>query len=302
MATSIAQRAIDSTPLTSAARTRAWRPFPRDVADLVCIEEPTADLQPRIHGRFAVTLVGAPAVVRTESSKSTVADRNGIVLVPPWQLYALRAQSGASRGAVTLLPGPSHLEGLDLPDRPALVIDLELGAQVAALVAQLRRPVRSLECANTIRPLLARLVASGTPVSALPRARAATPLASVRDYLRASPGEQVPIAELASMSGLTESHLSRAFHRDFGLPPHAYHMRLRLAAASQLLSSGVSVSTTAYECGFADQSHLSRKFKEVYGLSPAAWAASVADTPRRSGLPEAPRPLARSRHAAARYA
>jgi AraC-like DNA-binding protein len=272
------------------------------VADLVCIEEPTADLQPRIHGRFAVTLVGAPAAVRTESSKSIVADRNGILLVPPWQLYALRAQSGASHGAVTLLPGPSHLEGLDLPDRPALVIDLELGAQVSALVAQLRRPVRSVEYANTIRPLLERLVASGAPAAALRGRRAATPLGCIRDYLRAHPGEQIPIAELASMSGVTESHLIRAFHRDFGLPPHAYHMRLRLAAASELLSSGVSISTTAYECGFADQSHLSRQFKEVYGLSPAVWAASVAETPRRSGLPEASRPFARSRHAAARYA
>jgi transcriptional regulator GlxA family with amidase domain len=139
-------------------------------------------------------------------------------------------------------------------------------------------------------------VAFGAPVAAARRGRAATPLASIGDYLRARPGEQVPVAELASMSGLTESHLIRAFHRDFGLPPHAYHMRLRLAAASELLSSGVSVSNTAYECGFADQSHLSRKFKEVYGLTPAAWAASVADTPRRSGLPEAPRPFARSRH------
>ena len=79
-------------------------------------------------------------------------------------------------------------------------------------------------------------------------------------------------------------------------------MRLRLAAASELLSSGVSVSTTAYECGFADQSHLSRKFKEVYGLSPAAWAARVADTPPRSAMPEAPRAFAPWRHAAARYA
>jgi AraC-like DNA-binding protein len=40
--------------------------------------------------------------------------------------------------------------------------------------------------------------------------------------------------------------------------------------ASELLSQGLSVSTVAYEYGFADQSHLSRKFMEVYGLTPAA--------------------------------
>lgn len=283
MATSIAQRALESTPAVHGARARAWRPFPRDVADLLCIEEPTADMQPRIHGRFAVTLVAAPAVVRAESSKSIVADRNWMLLVPAWQLYALRAQGGASHGAVTLLPGSSHLEGLDLADGPALVTDIDLGAQVAALVAQLRRPVRSVECVNTIRSLLERLVAVAAPVAAARHGPAATPLAPVRDYLRAHPGEQVSVAKLASMSGVTESHLIRAFHRDFGLPPHAYHLRLRLAAASELLSTGVSVSTTAHECGFADQSHLSRKFKEVYGITPATWATSVSDMPRDRG-------------------
>ena len=89
------------------------------------------------------------------------------------------------------------------------------------------------------------------------------------------------IADLADLAGLTESHLIRAFHREFGLPPHAYHLRRRLAAASELLASGLSVSTVAYECGFADQSHLSRKFKEVYGLTPAAWATAVAAGSRR---------------------
>ena len=82
------------------------------------------------------------------------------------------------------------------------------------------------------------------------------------------------------MSGLTECHLIRAFHLEFGLPPHAYHLRLRLAVAAELLSHGLSVSTVAYECGFADQSHLSRKFKEVYGLTPAVWGTAAARTSR----------------------
>ncbi len=277
MATLLAPRVLDSTQPTDAARARAWRPFRRDVADLLCVEEPTADMQPRIHGRFAITLVSAPAVVRVESSMSIVANRNCILLVPAWQLHALRAQSGAPHSAVTLLAGGSHLEGLHVADRPALVTDVELGGQVAALVAQLRRPVRSLGCVNTFRSLLERLAAFGKDAAAVRHGRAATPLESIREYLRAQPGEQVPIAELASMSGVTESHLIRSFHRDYGLPPHAYHMRLRLAAAAELLSSGVSVSTTAFECGFADQSHLSRKFKAVYGMTPATWATSVAD-------------------------
>ena len=143
-----------------------------------------------------------------------------------------------------------------------------------ALVAELTRPVRSVECATTIRAVLERLTSlTAARTSGHPQT---TSLGRLRDHLRDNPGDPVTIADLADLAGLTESHLIRSFHREFGLPPHAYHLRRRLAAASELLASGLSVSTVAYECGFADQSHLSRKFKEVYGLTPAAWATAVA--------------------------
>ena len=107
------------------------------------------------------------------------------------------------------------------------------------------------------------------------RSTRATPLAPLRDYLRAHLDEAVSIEALARMSGLTEYHLIRSLHREFGLPPHAYHVRLRLARAGELLSGSLSVSRAAYECGFADQSHLSRRFKEIYGVTPAAWVSAV---------------------------
>jgi AraC-like DNA-binding protein len=176
---------------------------------------------------------------------------------------------------VTLLIGASHLNGLEVTDRAALVTDVALVEQVEAVVAQMSLPLVSLECADTMRAVLRRLTASAAPVGS-PLPRQGTPLGAARDYLRAHSSEPVTICELAAMMGLAESHLIRAFHREFGLPPHAYQMRLRLAAACELLAGRVSVSTVAFECGFADQSHLSRNFKAVYGLTPAAWASAVA--------------------------
>jgi AraC-like DNA-binding protein len=115
----------------------------------------------------------------------------------------------------------------------------------------------------------------GAPVR-IARSTRATPLIPVRDYLRAHVEESVSIESLVRLSGLTEFHLIRAFHREFGLPPHAYHVRLKLARAREMLSSGATVTRTAFACGFAGQSHLSRKFKEVYGLTPATWMTAVA--------------------------
>ena len=263
------------------AETRAWRPFNAEVADILCVAEANDDVEPRIHSRFSVTVMRSAAVVRCESSRSLVAARNCVLLVPASQLYSLRARSHATGATVTLLVGASHLNGLEVTDRAALVTDGALVEQVEALVTQLWRPAVSLECAATMRAVLGRLAASAAPVGAL-LPRQGTPLAAARDYLRAHSSEPVTIAELADMMGLAESHLIRAFHREFGLPPHAYQMRLRLAIACELLASGLSVSTVAFECGFADQSHLSRNFKAVYGLTPAAWASAVATGAGRS--------------------
>jgi AraC-like DNA-binding protein len=178
-----------------------------------------------------------------------------------------------------LLLEASDLEGLAVPERPALVSDAECGAQVAALIGQLQRPVGLVGREPISRSLLERLFARAVPLGR-GRSWSGRSLAPVRQYLHANLRELIPTAALAAISGLTECHLIRAFHLEFGLPPHAYHLRLRLAAASELLSQGVTVSSVAYECGFADQSHLSRRFKEVFGVTPTAWGTAAVGNQR----------------------
>jgi len=256
-----------------AGRSRVWRPFPEQVAHLLCLEDAQGDVAPRIHSRFGIMLLRSPAFVMVESSRGLAADRNQILLTPRLQLCSLRAQGDPGPGPLTLLLDASDLDGLAVPDRSALVTDHECVAQLAALIGQLQRPVGLLGREAIPRSLLERLCARSAP---LEHARSCgRSLAPVRRHLHAHLGEPIPTAALAEMIGLTESHFIRAFHLEFGLPPHAYHLRLRLARAVELLSYGLSVATVANECGFADQSHLSRKFKEVYGLTPSAWRTAV---------------------------
>jgi AraC-like DNA-binding protein len=258
-----------------APKSRVWRPFPPEVADIVGVEDRGGEVQPRMLPWFGISLVRSPAMVTVESRRDVVADRNWVVLVPGFQLHGVRPIGGMAQSGVTLLLGGSHLKELKLPAEAALVTDPALGEKVAALIAQLQRPVLPMEQATMIRPLLEQLLARSTPLAG-GRDRRTSPLASVRGFLKAHVSEPVSTEDLARVIGLSACHLIRSFHYEFGLPPHAYHLRLRLADACERLTRGLALASVAYECGFADQSHLGRKFKAVYGVTPAAWAAAVA--------------------------
>ena len=66
--------------------------------------------------------------------------------------------------------------------------------------------------------LVPSLLARSTPLGCA-RSGRATRLVAVREYLRAHLDEPVQTAALAAISGLTECHLIRSFHLEFGLPP-----------------------------------------------------------------------------------
>ena len=212
--------------------------------------------------------------VRTQNTKGST---ENVPLLEAGRLDLALVQGEVAHEAVTLLVGGSQIEGLDISHLPALVTDPALGERVAALVAHVRHGVRSDEQATTIRSTLEQLLLCSIPIAA-GRIRQFSRLTRVRTFLQTHVSEPVSIEDLARMSALSECHLISAFRYEFGLPPHAYHLRLRLASACEALARGMAVASVAYEYGFADQSHLSRKFKSVYGVSPAAWATRRAGT------------------------
>jgi transcriptional regulator GlxA family with amidase domain len=77
---------------------------------------------------------------------------------------------------------------------------------------------------------------------------------------------------LASITGLSQSQLGRAFKASTGLSPHRWQLKARVEKAQELLLSGaMPLSEIALQTGFAEQSHFSRVFKTVIGTSPGVW-------------------------------
>lgn len=100
-------------------------------------------------------------------------------------------------------------------------------------------------------------------------------LNAARDYLASQSHRDIGIAELAQVSGLSRAHLTRAFTRHFGVPPHVWLNAWRLSRARQQLLAGHGLADVAAACGFADQSHFTRRFKGTMGLPPLQWLRQV---------------------------
>jgi len=71
--------------------------------------------------------------------------------------------------------------------------------------------------------------------------------------------------------GLSRFQALRAFKRHYGMPPHAYQLRVRVGLAQRSLRAGGQPAQVAAEYGFVDQSHLTRHFKRLVGVTPAQY-------------------------------
>ena len=94
----------------------------------------------------------------------------------------------------------------------------------------------------------------------------------LRELLDARTTDGVSLREAADLLHANETHLVRAFTRQYGLPPHAYLTGRRVQHARRLLLAGQRPAEVAAAVGFYDQAHLSRHFKRHLGVSPARFA------------------------------
>lgn len=80
---------------------------------------------------------------------------------------------------------------------------------------------------------------------------------------------------LATETGVTPSHLVRAFTHATGMSPHHYLLQVRVRHARHLLATGNAPSVVAAMVGFTDQSHLTLQFHRYVGITPARYQRGV---------------------------
>jgi AraC family transcriptional regulator len=130
---------------------------------------------------------------------------------------------------------------------------LYLDSLAMALAVHLVQNHSSLSCP--------RLAVNGK----MPAAKLKQVLLFIEDNL----SEDLSLADIAEVAGLSVSHCKTLFRASVGLSIHQYVIRRRVERAASLLQeSNLSISQVALETGFAHQSHLAMHMRRLLGTSP----------------------------------
>ncbi|MDC0610410.1 AraC family transcriptional regulator [Vibrio sp.] len=248
--------------------------------ELLDAQYETQNFSRHSHEGYTVGVIerGAQRFYRTGGDH--VAPQDSIILVNADEMHTGHSAVEGGWAYKAMYPLPEQFQtitqelgntGYGAPYFPeAVVHDAELANQFRLVFDTLEKSDNRLLRETMVYASLVKLMArhGKTPPKPVETSNAQRQLTLVKEFLDDFPQSDVSLEELAKLAGISPFHLVRAFQKQFGFPPHAYQIQSRLRYARKLLKAGHSISDTAQECGFHDQSHLHRHFKKAMGITP----------------------------------
>ena len=291
-------------------RVEAWRPPVAGVREVFHARFVDHAYPPHTHDAWTVLTVHDGAVRYRLDRHDHGSSRAMVSLLPPHVVHDGRAATGAGFRKQVLYLDPAVLGDARVGpavDHPTLP-DARLVAALAALHRTLRAPGDALEAESRLALVVERLAwhldgrpGDGPPGPGARRLPAAVPVGArgrpggvappgdadpggrrgyrlaerLRDLLDAAPAAPVTLADAGGRLGASPTHLVRAFHAAFGVPPHAYLVARRVDDARRRLLDGEPPALAALAAGFHDQAHLTRHFRRHVGTTPGRYAAGA---------------------------
>jgi AraC-like DNA-binding protein len=182
----------------------------------------------------------------------------------PWTIWWLHARgAGVAELVGPALGTPRPMTRLKSLDRVIALFD-----EIVVLLERRLSPASLLAASGLAWQLLTRIATDSvlsTDGSALERAMR---------YLEDRVDGTISVSELASLVGVSASHLSSLFRQATGGGPAAFHASLKMARARVLLdTTEIGIAEVAAAVGYADPLYFSRHFRKLHGLSPSAYRA-----------------------------
>jgi AraC family transcriptional regulator len=97
-------------------------------------------------------------------------------------------------------------------------------------------------------------------------------LRQVLDYVRSNLSQDLSIADIAQVAGMSPYYFMRMFKKSMRVTFHQYVIQTRIDRAKELLRSReLSIADVALQCGFTNQSHFTNIFRQITKTTPRAY-------------------------------
>ena len=227
------------------------------------------------------------------SAPRPLAQRPGRTAFYPAGTTILNEVTGASRATyLTVEVDPALAHGLLQDDEgmadfsPMIDSDEQLSlALLRSLASSVGSPASSQQLFAEHAALM--LLLAATRVGSTPGKRLASPqkgglgaahLARVTDYIVDAFAREISLQELASVAGLSATHLCRSFKQSTGTTPHRWQLGVRISRAQQFLADPrIPLAQVALAVGFAGQSQFTTAYRRETGVTPSAWRRENQD-------------------------
>lgn len=240
-----------------------------------------------MHDYFVICLIEQGLQSFTHHKAKHLTPAGGLIILNPGDDHTGEPADDFGFEYRAIYPRVTHMEDAlselngkrqEMPYFPSLRIDdPDLAQQVRTLHTGLSVETPPLELDSLFLMVLAHLIrhyAENIPSSVIPgHERRAVKRAC--DYIRAHAIEGMTLMEIADHVGLSRFYFLRVFHKETGMPPHAYMESVRISHAKKLLEKGLSLNQVAHESGFSDQSHFTNRFKRLVGVTPGQYAQEI---------------------------
>jgi AraC family transcriptional regulator len=111
-----------------------------------------------------------------------------------------------------------------------------------------------------------------SPSAKLPQFALKQVIAYINDRLE----QDLKLADLAALVGMSVCYFASRFKQSTGRSPHQFIVQRRLERSQQLLKqSNTAIAEIALQCGFSSQSHLTRQFRKHLGITPKSYRDTV---------------------------
>lgn len=238
------------------------------------------------HEEYQFCLSAGVACVYDYRGARHVVPRGGMSVIHPGELHATSDAEPRQPGATyhMLYLDPIVLQNItaELRGRPTehpyfpmpVISDTYFLDLFRTLYEALEGGADQLERDVLYYTALSQLIAqyAQSHVSASSSVSAQSAVVRARDFLHDNPLRKISLEELARVAGLSAFRLCHAFQQEIGLPPHEYHLQIRIVQAKALIARGLPLAQVAEQTGFYDQSRFGRYFKRYVGTTPGYYA------------------------------